>query len=434
MRSRRTVRNVRYAMSTHEPETPRPLQPRRDPFTALTERLSRLSINKSHDAYRDIDWDGPDGRIQRDDPRFRLAPDHPLGETDWYRSQPQHTQAELGLEWFCQVLRYGVAFESCLSRGLLEFAANLPNRSPEYRYAMHELIEESHHSLMFQEFINRSPCDPVNLPRLILYGHRRIARCGATFPELFFFSVLSGEIFVDHDNRRQLERRDTLHPLVRRILQIHVTEEARHVCFAEHFLRARFPHSPFWRRWQIRALLPVILDQGERMIMRPLPRLVRRFRIPASVLLRAFGPGSAHEGRVRAIVAPVYALLRSSPHSRRLDPARAGARPLARMSPILSKAAYWQGQHENVLPAGVDPAAAQLVGAASSAVKEEPPSGKSMGGGPPQDTPYSLGPQGLRQVAPLGGGPHCGHWVGSSETHSTVSAPDAEAPQPTPEG
>jgi hypothetical protein len=299
-------------MNAAAPEVLSPVHSPGETFAVLTERLSRLSVTKHHDAYRDVDWDAPDSRIDRFDPRFRLAPDRALGETDWYRSLPEPAQSELGLECLCQVLRYGVAFESCMSRGLLEFAETLPNRSLEYRYAMHELIEESHHSLMFQEFINRSGCDPASLPRMNRYWNRRVARCGATFPEFFFLNVLSGEIFADHDNRECLKRRDALHPLVRRILQIHVTEEARHVCFAERFLSERVPRLPFWRRWQIHALLPTILDQGERMIMRPLPRLVRRFRIPAGVMDGAFGPGSAHERRVRRIVAPVFVLLQGT--------------------------------------------------------------------------------------------------------------------------
>src|SRR3989454_8600620 len=32
-------------------------------------------------------------------------------------------------------------------------------RSPEFRYVYHEVIEEAQHSLMFQEFVNRSGFD-----------------------------------------------------------------------------------------------------------------------------------------------------------------------------------------------------------------------------------------------------------------------------------
>jgi hypothetical protein len=278
-------------------------------LATVTERLNHLSVVKRHEAYRDIDWDGPDNRIDRQDPRFRLPPDHPLGGSDWYRSLPEPTQVWLGLDLMCQVLRYGIAFESCLSRGLLEFVETLPARCPQYRYAMHEIVEESHHSMMFREFIDRSGCEPAGLPAFNRIYNRLIVRWAATFPELFFLHVLSGEIFADHDNRERLAQRDGQHPLVRRMMQIHVMEEARHVRFAEALLRERVPQLPRWRKWQIRALLPVLLDQGERMMLRPIPKLVRQYAIPAHVMADAFGAGSAHERRVRAIVAPVYGLL-----------------------------------------------------------------------------------------------------------------------------
>jgi hypothetical protein len=285
-----------------------------DALAAVTHRLNQLSVVNGHDAYRDIDWNDPDNRIDRFDPRFRFALDHPLGATDWYRSLPEHTQTALGLDSICQVLSYGIAFESCMSRGLLEFAETLPAGAPQFRYAMHEVVEESHHSMMFREFIDRSGRQPAGLPALNRAYNRLIVRWGATFPELFFLHVLTGEIFIDHDNRAALAHRDGQHPLLRRMLQIHVMEEARHVRFAEAFLRDGVPRLPRWRKWQMRVLLPILLDQGERMMLRPTAKLVRQYAIPASVLAEAFGAGSAHERRVRAIVAPVYGLLGLAPN------------------------------------------------------------------------------------------------------------------------
>ena len=64
---------------------------------------------------------------------------------------------------------------------------------------------------------------------------------GARFPELFFVFVLGGEDPIDHAQRLALAERDDLHPLVRRMSQIHITEEARHLCFARSFLREHVP-------------------------------------------------------------------------------------------------------------------------------------------------------------------------------------------------
>jgi hypothetical protein len=208
------------------------------------------------------------------------------------------------------VLKFAIGFESVLSRGLLEFAGSLGNRRVEHRYALHEAIEECQHSLMFQELINRSGCDPQPVGRLQAFVDRRIARSAATFPELFFFCVLSGELFIDADNRAHL--RATTHPLIRRVLHIHITEEARHVRFAELFLREHMPQLSGARLRFLRFALPITLADSQRMMLSPTPRLQRRFQIPQQVMHECYGPGSLHREQVERIAAPVFALLGES--------------------------------------------------------------------------------------------------------------------------
>ncbi len=89
-----------------------------------------------------------------------------LGATAWYRSQPQPVRARIGLHMVATFMKIGLEFEGVLKRGLLEFAANLPNGAPEFRYAYHEVIEEAQHSLMFQEFVNRTGFDTPGLTRV----------------------------------------------------------------------------------------------------------------------------------------------------------------------------------------------------------------------------------------------------------------------------
>jgi len=126
---------------------------------------------------------------------------------------------------------------------------------------------------------------------------------------MFFVYVLAGEIFVDDDNRRQLRERSRLHPLVARMLQIHVTEEARHIRFAERYLAEQLPELGAVRRRWLRAIAPSILNGNAEVMLQPTAALVRRFAIPRPVLREAFGPGSAHRARVRAVSAPILALL-----------------------------------------------------------------------------------------------------------------------------
>jgi P-aminobenzoate N-oxygenase AurF len=280
--------------------------PARD-YQEQVRKLNRASVKKYYRAFHDIDWDAPENQLERGDPRLALRASSPLGQSDWYRALPAAQRAELGLEMTCQVFKLGLGFESVLSSGLLNFARALPNRMPEHRYALHELIEESQHTLMFQEFIDRSGTDPVPAGALDAFVDRRVMACAVDFPELFFFCVLAGEIFIDDDQRAWL--REVEHPLLARVLQIHVTEEARHVRFAELYLREHLPQlSPLRRRF-LRAVLPRVYRDAQRMMLMPHARVTRRFAIPHEVLRRCYGHGSAHRERVERVAAPVLALL-----------------------------------------------------------------------------------------------------------------------------
>ncbi len=62
-------------------------------------------------------------------------------------------------------MKIGVQFENLLKRGLLAYALPLPNGSSEFRYVYHEVIEEGHHGMMFQEFVNRSGMPIPGLPK-----------------------------------------------------------------------------------------------------------------------------------------------------------------------------------------------------------------------------------------------------------------------------
>jgi P-aminobenzoate N-oxygenase AurF len=128
-------------------------------YWELIRRLSHQSVVKHFDANADIDWDNPDFLLDPDDPRWELEADDVLGATEWCRSQPAPIRSRIGLHMLSNSMKIGVIFEYVLKRDLLDFANRLPNGSPEFRYCYHETIEEAQHSLMFQEFINRTGFD-----------------------------------------------------------------------------------------------------------------------------------------------------------------------------------------------------------------------------------------------------------------------------------
>ena len=185
-------------------------------------------------------------------------------------------------------MKAGRQFESVLKRGLLEFAAKLPDGSPEFRYVYHEVIEEAHHSLMFQEFVNRSGLKAPGLTWDMRFGARRVITMARRSPAEFFVFVLGGEDPIDYVQRMELRSGCEIHPLLERIMRIHVTEEARHLSFARHYLRQTVPGLPRWRRMVMSIEAPIILYAMAGVMMRPPRDLVRRYKIPKAALRQAY--------------------------------------------------------------------------------------------------------------------------------------------------
>lgn len=280
-------------MQTSLALVPAPATPH-DSYRNLVTRLSRASVKKHFDAYADVAWDAPEFQIEPHDPGWALSDEDPIGATAWYAAQPERDRARIGLATTAFQMKMGIAFEGILQRGLLELASTLPNGSPEFRYAMHEVIEEGQHSLMFQEFVNRSGFDAPGMSPFMAWTARRVPGLGRRFPELFFLHVLAGETPIDNVQRRELCRGSSIHPLKRRIMQIHVTEEARHVCFAEKYLQNHVPELGRARLLQLRAITPFVLRETAALILRPPRRFFDVTGIPRKVAAEAYDGGAAY--------------------------------------------------------------------------------------------------------------------------------------------
>jgi hypothetical protein len=255
-------------------------------FAVMVGRLNKLSVERHYDAYADIDWDDPAFALDPADPRFELPAIDPLRHTDWYAGLSPADRAGLGCYRWAACMKTGWHFENLLQRGLLRHAIELPNGVPEFRYLHHEIIEESQHTLMFQEFVNRSELPVRGMP----WGLRKLAEwfvvpLARVFPTLFFLFVLGGEDPVDHLQRRALSDNDTkLHPLVERIMRIHTTEEARHLSFARHYMHRTVPELGFWRRLHLALIAPLVLGIMARLMLLPSGDLVRHFGVPRDVV------------------------------------------------------------------------------------------------------------------------------------------------------
>ncbi len=290
-------------------DSPMPMKPARvrEAYPDVLARLSARSVTKRYDAYADVDWDHADNRIDPDDPRFELGEDDPLGSTAWYRALSPAARSRIGLHVTTSMMRIGVEFEGILSRGLLEFAASRPNGSPEFRYAYHEVIEEGQHSLMFQEFVNRTGIDARGLGAFEARGSRRVPPMGRTFPECFFLHVLAGETPIDWIQRQTLARDRAQHPLLRRIMQIHVTEEARHLCFATRFMEEHVPRMSALKRMQLRVYAPFVLAGTVAPMLRVPSDVARAHAIPREVVREAHA-STLHRARIHDGLRAVHQL------------------------------------------------------------------------------------------------------------------------------
>jgi hypothetical protein len=277
-------------------------------YHKLLSRLCAASVTRRYEAYRDIAWDDPGMQVDPGDPRWQLPDDHPLGATEWYRAQPPETRSRIGLNMSAGFCYTGRVFEGVLSRGLLRFAATQPHNSLEYRFAYHEVIEEAHHSLMFQEFVNRAglPVPIVNAD--FIQATSTVAEFGTTFPELLFIYALGGEDPIDYVQREGHRKRSDRHPLIQRISQIHIVEEARHVAFARAYLRLNVPELSDAKRTEMSLAVPGILGVLSSLMMQPPEHIIETYGIPSDVIDEAFTNNPAHRNLVVASLSKIRAL------------------------------------------------------------------------------------------------------------------------------
>ncbi|MCC6338590.1 MAG: diiron oxygenase [Acidimicrobiia bacterium] len=277
-------------------------------YQKLLARLCAAAVVRRYEAYRDIAWDDPEMRVDPDDPRWQLPDDHPLGATDWYRAQTPEKRSRIGLNMVAGFCYTGRIFEGVLSRGLLRFAATQPHNSLEYRFAYHEVIEEAHHSLMFQEFVNRAGLPVPVVDADFIQATERVAEYGTTFPELLFIYALGGEDPIDYVQREGYRKRSDRHPLIQRISQIHIVEEARHVAFARAYLRVNVPRLSEARRTEMSLVVPGILGVLSSLMMQPPQHIIDAYGIPPDVIDEAFTNNPAHRDLVVASLSKVRAL------------------------------------------------------------------------------------------------------------------------------
>jgi len=249
-------------------------------YLETLQTLSEASVEHHFDAFADIDWDNPAYAIVANDARWVLPDVDALGAHPWYQALPLEEQIRIGLYRQANVTKVGLQFEQILIAGLMNFAFALPNGSPEFRYSTHEATEECHHTQMFQEFVNRSGQDVGGGSLFFRTVGPFLPLAAKWTPFAFFFGVLAGEEPIDHVQKSTLRAGHEVHPLVQRIMQIHVAEEARHIGFAHQYLEHQAPKLSRTQRAVLSVIVPIIMRWLCDEILRPSRKAQRDMGIP----------------------------------------------------------------------------------------------------------------------------------------------------------
>jgi len=218
-----------------------PIESRGRTREEFSERLLNGSIKKSYEPAVDIDWDAP-----IDPDKFFLPPQMVTlyGTPEW-DAMTREQQRELSRQQLVNMLSAGIWFENILNQALLRGIMHTNPTSRSTHYMLTELGDETRHMVMFGKTIDRVGGIPVR-PRLL----QRIIINSLPFafrgPVLWVAALVGEEVF--DALQRQILDDPEMQPIVRRLMRIHVTEEARHIQFAREGLRKEVPAMPWYRK------------------------------------------------------------------------------------------------------------------------------------------------------------------------------------------
>lgn len=255
-----------------------------------------------------IDWDDPRYAIKENDRRWILPEGFDLGAHEWYQTLPEKKKIEIGMKRIANVVRTGLEFEQALISGISVRTQLLthPKYYEEFRSFTHEAEEEQRHILMFNELNHRIGVRTYGSPNWFRTITPLIGAAARKAPIGFYASVLAGEEPIDHvqrqlsamheDFRRAKEKeerekgiiipeeeKDLIHPLVYKVMKVHVEEEARHIGIAEELLDKYMPAMSETQLKLFAKIYPAITRAGINATLLPSDETLRYMGVPKQV-------------------------------------------------------------------------------------------------------------------------------------------------------
>jgi hypothetical protein len=269
--------------------------------------LSQASVDQHFDAFKDIAWDDPENAIRPDDERFILTEADEIGAHPWYKALPKERQIEIGQYRLAQICKVGRQFEQLLISGVMNHLVWMESENPEFRYATHEVTEETHHTQMFQRTVDLLAPHAAGAPAWFKVFFPLMAAMGRYFPEWFFVGILAGEEPIDHQQKNVM-RAGGGHPLANRVMQIHIAEEARHIGFAHRYLEQHVPELGFLKRQALTVLFPLTMRVLCDAIMVPNEEARQHMGIPDEVAKEIWWSSKESRARLRHMFGDVRML------------------------------------------------------------------------------------------------------------------------------
>lgn len=188
-------------------------------------RLQTSSARQFYDPDVDIDWDAP----LHPDKYFVPEQLVTLYGTELWQGMSQRQRLELSKQEMINTVSVGIWFETILMQMLMRLAYRGDPTSEHVQYAYTEVAEECRHSTMFAKLIEKAGGRPYRQhPRWYLIGHTLPFVLRG--PSMWAATLMGEEVF--DVLQRDTMRDESLQPIVRAVMRIHVTEEARHVRYA----------------------------------------------------------------------------------------------------------------------------------------------------------------------------------------------------------
>ncbi len=226
------------------------------------QRLLDGSVKRSYDPHLDIDWDAPleDGKFFVPERLITL-----YGTPLWDSLSPAQ-RIELSKQEMVNTVSVGIWFEIILMQMLLRMSYREDPTTAHVRYAFTEVADECRHSTMFAMLIEKVGGRPYRQNRL-LQGTAHVLPLILRGPAMWVATLIGEEVF-DALQREHLQD-ETIQPLVRAVMGIHVAEEARHVRYAREDLMRLMPHARWWDKEFTRHVVAIGALLLARLLTRP---------------------------------------------------------------------------------------------------------------------------------------------------------------------